>query len=535
MFNTARATRAIAVAPHHLAAQSALAVMREGGNAIEAMVAAAATIAVVYPHMNGIGGDCFWVIVPPNGAPIAIDGCGGAAAAATIEAYHARGLKAIPVRGPLAANTVAGTVGGWAKALEISTELAVSGARKMPVARLLADAIHYASAGVAVTVSQENATRAKLPELQAQPGFIDTFLIDGALPLAGQRFHQPRMARTLGMLARDGLDSYYRGPLAGEIATDLAQVGSLVAAADLQGHQAQRKVPLHLAHSAGDVYNMTPPTQGAVSLTILGLLDRVGLSGVEADSADHVHLVVEATKQAFKMRDQYITDPADMPVDAQSLLNPQTLDAAAKHIRLEQAAPWGAGRGPGDTIWMGCIDQDGLAVSFIQSIYHEFGSGVVLPTTGINWQNRGASFSLEASHLLAIKPGKKPFHTLNPAAARLHDGRTMVYGTMGGDGQPQTQAAVFTRHVVFGQQLQTAVTAPRWLLGRTWGQSSDSLKLEARFPQAVVDDLVRRGHEVDILLPFDETMGHAGALVRFPDGTLEGASDPRSDGGVAGF
>lgn len=531
MLNTARATHAIAVAPHHLASQSALAVMRDGGNAIEAMVAAAATIAVVYPHMNGIGGDSFWLIVPPGGAPMAIDACGQAASAATIDAYRSRGLSAIPVRGPLAANTVAGTVGGWHTALDIAAELG----GKLPLVRLLADAIGYAQEGVPVTVSQQNATRAKLPELAEQPGFSDTFLIDGALPIAGQRFKQPRMARTLSLLLRDGLDSFYRGSLAAEIAADLQTVGALLTGPDLEKYHAQRKTPLQLAHSAGDVYNMPPPTQGAVSLAILGLLDRVGLSAVEADSADHVHLVVEATKRAFQLRDQYITDPADMTVDPQALLAPAQLDALAANIRLDQAAPWGSGRGPGDTIWMGTIDQSGLAVSFIQSIYHEFGSGVVLPATGINWQNRGASFSLDAGKLLALKPGKKPFHTLNPAAARLKDGRTMVYGTMGGDGQPQTQAAVFTRHVVFGQPLQTAVTAPRWLLGRTWGQSSDTLKLEQRFPQSVVDALIARGHEVDVLLPFDETMGHAGALVRHSDGTLEGASDPRSDGGVAGY
>lgn len=531
MLNTARATHAIAVAPHHLASQSALAVMRDGGNAIEAMVAAAATIAVVYPHMNGIGGDSFWIIVPPGGAPIAIDACGQAALAATIEAYRSRDLAAIPVRGPLAANTVAGTIGGWNAALEVAAEL---GAR-LPLARLLRDAIGYAAEGVPVTVSQENATRAKLPELATQPGFQDTFLIDGALPLAGQRFRQPRIARTLAMLVQDGLDSFYRGALADEIAADLEGVGSLLCGADLVACRAGRKTPLRLAHSAGEVFNMTPPTQGVVSLAILGVLDRVGLAQVEADSADHVHLVVEATKRAFQLRDRYITDPADMTQDPQALLASGSLDALAATVRLDQAAPWGDGRGPGDTIWMGTIDESGLAVSFIQSIYHEFGSGVVLAKTGINWQNRGASFSLDAGHLLALKPGKKPFHTLNPAAARLHDGRTMVYGTMGGDGQPQTQAAVFSRYVVFGQPLQTAITAPRWLLGRTWGQSSDTLKLEQRFPQQVIDQLTARGHEVELLLPFDETMGHAGALVRHLDGMLEGASDPRSDGGVAGY
>ena len=531
MLNTARATRAIAVAPHHLAAQSALAVMREGGNAIEAMVAAAAAIAVAYPHMNGIGGDSFWLIVPPDGAPIAIDACGPAAQNASIEAYRSRGLQAIPVRGPLAANTVAGTIGGWHAALEVAAEMG----GQLPLARLLADAIAYAKDGVAVTLSQQNATRTKLPELAPQAGFCDTFLIDGALPLAGQRFKQPRMARTLGMLARDGLDSYYRGPLAQEIAADLSLAGSLVTGFDLAAYHAERKTPLQLNHSSGTLYNMPPPTQGAVALAILGVLDRVGLSEFDVDSADHVHLVVEATKRAFQLRDEFITDPAHMSIDAQTLLAPERLDALAQTVRLDQAAPWGAGRGPGDTVWMGTIDESGLAVSFIQSIYHEFGSGVVLAGTGINWQNRGASFSLDADKLLALKPGKKPFHTLNPAAARLNDGRTMVYGTMGGDGQPQTQAAVFTRHVVFGQPLQTAVTKPRWLLGRTWGQSSDSLKLEARFPQAVIDALLARGHDVEVLLPFDESMGHAGALVRHPDGTLEGASDPRSDGGVAGY
>ena len=535
MLNTTRSTRAMAVAPHHLASQSALAVMRDGGNAIEAMIAAAATIAVVYPHMNGIGGDGFWLIVPPEGAPIgapiAIDASGPAAQAATISLYRDKGMKTIPMRGPLAANTVAGTVGGWQAALEVSREQ--GGA--LPLARLLQDAIGYARGGVAVTVSQQNATKSKWLQLRGQPGFADQFTIDGALPLAGQRFMQPRIAATLEALVRDGLDSFYRGPLAARIGADLAAAGSPVTAADLADYRARRVTPLHLAHSRGDLYNLTPPTQGAVSLAILGLLDRAGLEQVAPDSADHIHLVVEATKLAFGLRDEFLTDPGHMALAGQDLLDGARLDALAARIDSQRAAPWGAGKGPGDTIWMGAIDDSGLAVSFIQSIYHEFGSGVVLGDTGINWQNRGASFSLDEHALLALKPGKQPFHTLNPAAARLKDGRTMVYGTMGGDGQPQTQAAVFTRHVLFGQPLQQAVTAPRWLLGRTWGQSTDSLKLEARWPAAVVDELRRRGHDVELLGEFDENMGHAGAIVRQADGILEGACDPRSDGAVASW
>lgn len=189
----------------------------------------------------------------------------------------------------------------------------------------------------------------------------------------------------------------------------------------------------------------------------------------------------------------------------------------------------------GDTTWFGAIDREGRAVSVIQSLYHEFGSGVVLSDTGICWQNRGASFVLDGSGPKLLRPGRKPFHTLNPALALLKDGRVMVYGSMGGDGQPQTQSAVFTRYVHYGQGLQQAVTAPRWLLGRTWGANSTSLKLEGRFPDEVIEGLIRRGHEVEVVGAFDEMMGHAGALVSSREGVIEGAFDPRSDGAVAAF
>ena len=272
-----------------------------------------------------------------------------------------------------------------------------------------------------------------------------------------------------------------------------------------------------------------------MSLIILALLDRLDLGRYAADSVEHVHLVVEATKQAFRIRDLHITDPDYMRVDPQSCLSSDFLAPYAAAIRLDRALPWGEGKGPADTVWMGVIDGEGRAVSFIQSIYHEFGSGLVLPDTGINWQNRGCSFSLDPAHINTLEPGKKPFHTLNPALARLRDGRVMVYGSMGGDGQPQTQAALFTRIGVFGQHPQQAITAPRWLLGRTWGQASDSLKLESRFSPDIVASLRALGHDVDLLADFDESVGHAGAIIRHPNGGFEGGFDPRSNGGVAGF
>ena len=355
------------------------------------------------------------------------------------------------------------------------------------------------------------------------------------MPASGTVFRQPRLAATLQRLARAGLQDFYRGRIAKSAARDLAAVGSPLTFNDLKRHRARIVHPLMLRHSLGTVYNMPPPTQGLVSLLILGMLDQLDVRAAGPASADYVHLAVEATKRAFAVRDHCLTDPAYMKVDAQSLLAPGKIRELAANVDRGRAVRWGAGKGPGDTVWLGVVDGAGRAVSMIQSIYHEFGSGVVLEETGINWQNRGCSFSLDPAALNSLRPGRKPFHTLNPALAVLNDGRTVVYGTMGGDGQPQTQSAVFSRIAVFGMDPQQAVSAPRWLLGRTWGQTSDSLKLESRFSTGIVADLARRGHEMEVLGEFDETMGHAGAIVRHANGVLEGGADPRSDGAVAAY
>ena len=526
------AARGMVVAPHSLAAQSGLAVLREGGNALEAMVAAAATISVVYPHMNGIGGDSFWLIHEPGKDVTTIDACGRAAGRATIAFYRQHKVDAIPMRGPLAANTVAGTISGWALALDYSKK---NWAGRLPLARLLDDATHHADHGIVVTQSQFANTRAKLAELKDVPGFSTRFLVDGKVPAAGSLMKQPALAATMRQLAKYGLADFYEGELARSIAGDLATLGSPLVLADFDGHSAELRAPVMLKHSVGSIYNMAPPTQGTASLMILGILDRLELGSVSPDSADYVHLCVEATKQAFLVRDRHITDPAFMTVAPQQLLEPQGIDKLAAAIERDAALPWGAQSKRGDTVWMGAIDRAGRAVSFIQSIYHEFGSGVVLKGSGVNWQNRGCSFSLDERALNALKPRRKPFHTLNPALARLNDGRTVIYGTMGGEGQPQTQAAVFTRYAVYGQGMQQAISAPRWLLGRTWGQATDTLKLEARFEPALVKELKRRGHDVEMLQALDETVGHAGGIARHANGVLEAGYDPRSDGAAAGF
>ena len=401
--------------------------------------------------------------------------------------------------------------------------------------RLLEDAIHYAERGFPVTGSQSSAIAVKRPELEMQPGYADVFLPGGHVPGKGSVFLQKRLGATLRQIARAGTDDFYRGDLARSIARDLARAGSPVTLNDLRLHEAHMCEPLVLKHSKGRVYNMPPPTQGLASLLILGILDELKIGTRGPASAEFVHLCVEATKQAFRVRDRCVTDPAHMRLDPQEMLRPKAIRTLAQAVEEGRAAPWGAGRPGGDTIWMSVVDKAGRAVSYIQSIYHEFGSGVVLPKTGITWQNRGTSFSLRPDALNRLEPWRKPFHTLNPAMARLSDGRVIAYGTMGGDGQPQTQAAIFTRMVNFGMHPQAAIREPRWLLGRTWGSPSDTLKVEARFPGGVLMSLGRMGHEIEVLQDFDETMGHAGAIVCHPNGTFEGGCDPRSDGVVAAY
>ncbi len=527
--DTITSSGGMVVAPHMAASKAGAEILEDGGSAIEAMIAAASTIAVVYPHMNAIGGDGFWLIAEPGKDPKALMACGSAGSIATISAYNDTGFGAIPTRGPLAALTVAGTVGGWAKAQEAAIAI---GAGRIPRTELLSSAIRYAKDGISVSRSQASLTAEKFEELKDQPGFADVFLDDGKVPEVGALLKQERLADTLQHLAHDGFEEFYKGDVGAAIADDLERMGAPVTRQDLQSYEARFKDALKVDLDCGTVFNAPPPTQGLASLIILGLYDRLTVDGREG--FDLVHGLVEATKRAFLVRDQTITDPMHLPAPPRKFLTSEWLDEEAAKISMRRAMEWPYAGAHGDTIWMGAVDKAGVSVSFIQSIYWEFGSGCVLPKTGITWQNRGASFSLHPDALNVLQPGRQPFHTLNPAMARLRDGRTLTYGTMGGEGQPQTQAAIFARHVLNGMPVGEAIDAPRWLLGRTWGDDTTALRLESRFDPDLVLALEKCGHEVvEIGEAYSDTMGHAGMIVRNARGGLEGAHDPRADGGAS--
>lgn len=517
----------VVAAPHAAALEAGKNVLAEGGNALEAMVAMAACIAAVYPHMNHVGGDGIWLVREPKGRVRAIMAAGPAGAKARPELY--REHETIPARGPFAALTVPGAVGGWRLALELAKALG----GKLPLDMMLASAVRHARDGYVVSRGQARLTTEKYSELNDVPGFAAAFLVDGKPPAAGKTLRQAALAATLEHLARAGLDDFYRGDVGREIAADLERIGSPVTRADFERYRATLAEPLSIGLRAGTLYNAPPPTQGLASLMILALFERLRVD--TAENFDHVHGIVEATKRAFRVRDRIITDPARLPHSLERYLDVRFLDAETSKIDRRKATPWPVRPGEGDTIWMGAADASGLVVSYIQSLYWEFGSGCVLPRTGVLMQNRGASFSLDPKALNALAPGRLPFHTLNPAIALLADGRVIGYGTMGGDGQPQTQAALFTRHVLYRQPLDKAVDAPRWLLGRTWGSTVTNLRLESRFDGNLIDRLLSAGHDVEVLSePYSDLVGHAGAVVWHPNGSSEGAHDPRADGGAAG-
>ncbi|MEL7041609.1 MAG: gamma-glutamyltransferase family protein [Pseudomonadota bacterium] len=518
----------IVTSPHYLASRAGRDVLKKGGNAAEAAIAVAATLAVVYPHMTGLGGDSFWLVQSPDGARFAIDACGAAGEHVSLDLYANAGMETIPFRGPLAAITVAGTVAGWDRLLtEVNSTV--------PLSDLLSAAIGYAEDGVEVTKSGAAVAANKDSELAGNAGFSDVFRPKGGPLNIGERLYQPALGQTLRRLCENGLQDFYTGAIATDLIADLSAAGSPITAADLANHTAFKTEPLSIKAFGADVFNFPPPTQGMSSLLILALYEKLAIA--TGEGFDHVHGLVEATKQAFAYgRKIELGDPGLMRRSAQETLDDAALlDELASQIDMSSAKVWPEPTQPGDTTWFGAMDKDGWSVSAIQSTFFEFGSGVTLPKTGVTWQNRGASFELSQTGWNALRPGRKPFHTLNPAMAFLADGRVMAYGTMGGEGQPQTQAAIFTRYAQYGMDLQEAIAAPRWLLGRTWGQSSTSLKLESRFDPALIAALEKAGHEVEMLPDFSETMGHAGALVRHENGRFEGASDPRSDGEASGW
>ena len=530
--------RGVVVSPHPLATLAGLGMLLRGGTAADAAVAAGIALAVVYPHMTGLGGDSFWLYWDARGGRLrALAACGAAAGRATPQFYRDAGLSEIPARGPLAALTVPGAVDGLWEAHRWSRETLGS---PLGWADLLADAIGHAAEGIPVSPCQARVT-ARAADLLAcadSPPFLAfarTYLRGGAAPEPGSVLRQPELARTLERLAREGGRAFYEGDLAGEMARACEAARSPLRLDDFRAHRSRWAESLTVPYRDGVAASVPPPSQGLAALAILGMLDTLDVGGFPTESADYVHVIVEATKLAFGDRDRWLADPERVAVPTDRLLDPGYLSDRAKLIRIDTAAPApvpsGISRPGGDTVACASADAAGNCVVLIQSLYHEWGSGLVAGETGVVIQNRGAFFNLDPSQPNGLAPGKRPAHTLVPFMF-LRDGRPVfLAGTMGGEGQPQTLAALATRVLDHGLDVQAAVEAPRWLYGRTWGAPTRALSLEGRFEARVAHQLGDRGHEVRLLEPWSDTMGHAQAIwLDRERGLLVGGGDPRADG-----
>ena len=521
----ASSTGGMVTSPHALASEAGRDVLRAGGNAIEAAIAIGAALCVTYPHFTGLGGDAFWVIGDRQGRLRTVSGIGQAAT--QVPAF----AGAIPLRGPASALTTAATVDTWSQAYEISQN-AWGGRQSWP--SLFERALEFATDGFPVTPSQHFWQSLRADELHALPGFAAAFAPHGRIPAIGERFAQPALARSLERIARFGAPEFYQGELAERIARGLQQAGSPLGSSDLAQTRARDEAPLRVAYRGGELVSMRPPTQGVTTLQIMGTLERFAVESIAEGSADYYHLLVEAVKCAFVDRDRFVSDPEFNEVPVEDMLSPAALDAHARSIDMRAARAWPHLFRPGDTVFIGATDSEGRSVSVLQTVYFDWGSGVVAGDTGILWHNRGASFSTNPAHHNAVQPGKRPFHTLNPGMY-LKDGHPhLLFGTQGADGQPQTLAAILTRLIDYGMDPLTALARPRFLLGKTFSDARDALKLEADAGADVFAALAARGHEVSAIAAQSPLAGHPGVIRIDTDGAASGAHDPRSDGRALG-
>jgi gamma-glutamyltranspeptidase/glutathione hydrolase len=527
--HTVKGRHGIVTAPHYLAAQAGLGVLEDGGSAAQATITVAATLAVVYPHMTGIGGDGFWLIRESDGRLHGVHGVGAAAAKADLGLYAGAGHDVVPWRGPLAANTVAGTLSAWQAVLE--TELS-----PLPLSRLLAPAIALAEEGVVVTAGHAAIAAAKGLELRVQGGaYASVFEPEGRPCAKATCCANPRWPAPCAVWPRPGLSISMTGhwpPMSRPIWPNWAARSAppTLPPTAPAGHAAERRDPRRAPvqqRAAHAGRRLAADPRAGRALGLCGALGRGFRPCPRAGRGDQAGLPVarralrrSGLHGAGRARRARRRGPArqhgreDRPRARAALA---AALAGGRYLLVWRDRRQGAGR-------LG--DPEHLFRVRLGPRPAAHGDYLAEP---------GASFRLAQSGWNALKPGRVPFHTLNPALAELADGRVMAYGTMGGEGQPQTQAAVFSRHVWHGMDLQEAISAPRWLLGRTWGEDSTTLKIEDGFDEAVYAALAQAGHEVERVGPLTAMMGHAGALVRHGDGALEGATDPRSDGGVAAW
>ncbi|MCC6318259.1 MAG: gamma-glutamyltransferase [Gemmatimonadaceae bacterium] len=505
---------------HALATAAGAAVLQRGGNAMDAAITMAGVLAVVRPHMNGVGGDLFLLYRDAKtGRVHALNGSGAAGTGATPETFAARHRTTVPSTGIMSVS-VPGAVRAW--------EDALARYGTITLARALAPAIGYAEQGFPVSTRLSLDIAGEQRKVAADPELARTFLVNGQAPAPGTLLVQKDLAATLRRLARLGANELYRGRLARDVSAFIEREGGFVTASDLAAHRSEWTTPIRTTYLDHTVLAFPPNTQGVTFLEMLNIAAQEDLAAMGHNSTDYIHTLVEGAKLAYADRDRFVADPRRVAVPTDRLLSPSHARELAQRIRKDSVVAPAASAdrdGNGDTVYLAVIDKDGNAVSLIQSLFAGFGSGRMVPGTGIVLHNRGSLYSLDPSHPNIIAPGKRPFHTLSPAMVLDADGSlAMVLGTPGGDGQPQTLIQILNNVLRFGMTPQQAIEAPRW---RAYGRGR--LGVEPGVSAEVRAALTRRGHQVEGQPPSAEFGGAQMILVHPRSRALFVGSDYRRE------
>ncbi|MDE2288718.1 MAG: gamma-glutamyltransferase family protein [Burkholderiales bacterium] len=513
-----------------LASQAGVRMLLRGGNAVDAAIAAAAALTVVEPVSCGLGSDAFAILW--DGQELHGLNASGVAPAAWSPDYYRRkygeegnGQARRPVRG-WDVVTVPGAISAWAALHERFG--------KLPFADVLEPAAEIAERGYAVSPIVAHKWAAAIPDLRDQPGFAQAFMPRGRAPGVGEKFVLADAARSLRLIGATGGRAFYEGELAERIAAYSAATGGAMTLADLRDYRPEWVKPISKRYRGYDVHEIPPNGQGIAALIALGILDRFDLAGLPVDSVDSQHLQIEAMKLAFADIYRYVSDPRSMEVTPQEMLSDAYLAERAKLIDMGRAKHFDFGMPrAGGTVYLSAADESGMMISFIQSNYMGFGSGVVVPGTGISLQNRGYGFSMDPASPNVVAAGKRPFHTIIPAFLTRDGAPVMSFGVMGGDMQPQGHLQTLVRMLDYHQQPQAACDAPRWKVNRDF-----TLDVEATLDAGTAAALQARGHQIKSIDDPYMDFGSGQFIWRLSDDPEQGyvaASDSRRDGHAAGF
>lgn len=501
-----------------LAAQAGLRMLLKGGSAVDAALATAIALTVLEPTSNGIGSDAFAILW--DGEKLqGLNASGRSPAAWTPERF--KGLDAMPQRG-WDSVTVPGAVSAW---VELSNKYG-----KLPFADLFEPAIEYASRGFMVTPTISRLWAKQAPELKDQPGYAEAFMPNGRAPEAGELFKFPDQARTLQRIAETKGLAFYKGDLAEKMVAHAKKHGGAMTMEDLGSHQCDWVEPLSQNYRDFTLHEIPPNGQGIGALISLGILQNIDMRALPVDSADSLHVQLEAMKLSFADIYEYVSDPATMRVKPSQMLDPEYLKSRAKLIDMKKAQDPKFGTPPaGGTVYLTAADSSGMMISFIQSNFAGFGSGVVVNGTGISLQNRGFGFVLKPGHANVVAPRKRPFQTIIPAFVTKNGQPVMSYGVMGGSMQAQGHSQVMVRFADYGQNPQAAADAPRWRIDKGL-----ALGIEQGVSADVIAELKNRGHQITIADRWSTDFGRAQLIYKMDDGYLA-ASERRTDGQAVGF